>query len=215
MTKSTHLIVVVDRSGSMGSIRNEAESGLNELIQANKELGGDCSLSLYEFDNVVRHVYRGPIAAYGQYILRPGGMTALYDAVGRAIDDEGSYLRDLEVKPEVVILVVVTDGQENTSHVYNQAQVRNRIKHQETKYSWEISFLGCGRDVALQAVDLGFDPKKVTIFAGTGQSVNAAYHSHAHSLTHTRSFGAGSAAYASIVNSDGTVIEGDANRTSI
>lgn len=199
----------------MGGIRNEAESGLNELIQTNKELGGDCSLSLYEFDNVVRHVYRGPIAAYGQYSLRPGGMTALFDAVGRAIDDEGSYLRDLEVKPEVVIMVVVTDGQENTSHVYSQTQVRKRIKHQETKYSWEISFLGCGRDVALQAVDLGFDPKKITVFAATGMSMDSAYHSHTHSLIGVRNFGANNVAYAAAVASDGTVIEGDANRTSI
>jgi len=75
---------------------------------------------------------------------RAGGMTALLDAVGKTIDEVGTRLANEadENRPEKVIFLVITDGQENSSREYKLDQIQEKIKHQEEKYQWEFVFMG-------------------------------------------------------------------------
>lgn len=78
----------------------------------------------------------------------PIGGTALYDAVGKSINYAGAQLNDMpnEDKPDKVIVVILTDGQENASHEFSREKVAEMIKHQKDVYSWEFIFLAANQD---------------------------------------------------------------------
>ena len=226
----THLTVVIDRSGSMQSIRADSEGGINSLITANKDADGECSLLRVDFDAIgwggstglaavssdwykVHH--KGPIQKFGTYSLTPRGGTALLDAIGRAITETGEYLKGLPEadRPSKVMFTVMTDGEENSSKEFSYAKVSEMIKHQEDAYQWEFSFLGAGLDVASQAISMGFQASNVTNFApNSGIAASAAFASHTHSTLNYR--GTGHTTYAGKVTSDGNIIE-DEGRTEV
>jgi hypothetical protein len=85
----------------------------------------------------------------GTYV--PRGTTALYDAVGRTIDDVGKRLGQSAGKPDGVVVAILTDGHENASKDYRHAKVAERIKHQREKYNWEFVFLGANMDAEVVA----------------------------------------------------------------
>lgn len=116
--------LVVDRSGSMVSIWKEAEGGINAFIDEQKKNAGECVFTLVHFDSEYEFVHKGvPIGQVGSYALQPRGMTALLDAVGRAINEAGERLSAMPEaeRPLLVAFVIVTDGQENASHEFSKA----------------------------------------------------------------------------------------------
>lgn len=155
----TEIVLVVDRSGSMSACQEEAENGVNTFIKEQKKIEGEANLTLVEFDSEYDFVCKGtPIKKAKKYKLQPRGMTALLDAVGRAIDETGVRLSELdeEDRPGLVVFVVLTDGQENSSKEYTLEQVREKINHQEEKYNWQFTFLGAGPDAFAGGMSMGF-----------------------------------------------------------
>lgn len=210
MNLSTHITLVVDHSGSMGAIAGEAESAVNAFIQEQKNAEGFCTLKLYEFASFVVNLYEGDIQDFDSYGLRPAGMTALNDAIGKAIDSTGAFLRNIpaELRPEKVIFVVMTDGQENASKEYTPWRVKEMVKHQTDKYNWEFVFLGAGLEAARQAGDFGFDPTRtVTLQSNTGHA-----HTHAYSglsSTVLASRGGAEVTYGATYDADGNLVNVD------
>jgi len=154
----TDITLVVDRSGSMSAIREDAEGGINEFVRQQVELDGEARVTLVEFDTEYQFVERGtPAEQVGPYRLRPRGATALLDAVGRAIDETGARLAALpqEDRPALVVFVVTTDGCENSSCEYSLARVREMISHQQSVYQWKFSFLGADQDAFAEAGAMG------------------------------------------------------------
>lgn len=163
MNNSSHITVLIDRSGSMDTIRRDAQGAVNNFIREQQKVDEPCSLLLVDFDAPgaaalvhdktgglwYRTVYDGPVQDAPVYALEPRGSTALYDAMVRAIDETGARLRDLPEgeRPSHVFFVIQTDGGENASRTYRQIdQVIDKIKHQESKYSWQFIFLGAGSE---------------------------------------------------------------------
>ena len=159
MNLSTHITVVADASGSMGSIALEVSQAINKLLDEQKAVEGDCSLSFYFFDSLVRREYKGELRDAPEFTINAGGMTALNDAIGRAINETGEFLRDKPEaeRPSKVIFVIATDGEENSSREFTLEKVQEMIKHQETVYGWEFVFIAAGFDVQKQANALGFN----------------------------------------------------------
>lgn len=85
------------------------------------------------------------------------GCTALLDAVGKTIDSVGARLSETpeEERPEKVIFVIMTDGEENSSREYDLEKVKGMIEHQTNKYSWEFIFLGANIDAVGEATAMG------------------------------------------------------------
>jgi len=141
----TSLIVIVDRSGSMYKCQSDAEGGLNRLIEDQKKESGETELTLVEFSTDVKCLCRGmPIDEFEGYQLKPRGWTSLLDAVGTTIDEEGERFANMSQseRPDLVLVVIVTDGQENHSREYSFSQIRKIITEQREKYSWQFTFLG-------------------------------------------------------------------------
>jgi hypothetical protein len=80
------------------------------------------------------------------YLAR--GSTALYDAVGRTINDLGARLAAMpeDERPEKVVVVINTDGQENNSREFSADRLRQMIEHQRDVYKWEFLFMGADQD---------------------------------------------------------------------
>jgi uncharacterized protein YegL len=150
--------LVVDRSGTMVSCRLEAENGVNHYIDQQKKHPGKCVFSLVQFDSEYEFVHRGvPVQDVPPYKLYPRGMTALLDAVGRAINETGERLAAMpeEERPALVVFVIVTDGLENASHEFTKEQIRKMIECQQKVYSWQFTYLGANQDAFAEAGGLG------------------------------------------------------------
>jgi len=154
----THITVVLDRSGSMQSCKDDAEGGLNSFVEQQKQESGRCTFTMVEFDDqydvLHNHV---DIQTVGRYTLVPRGMTALLDAVGKAIQTTGDRIENLseDSTPGKVIFVIVTDGCENSSKEYTRNQIKSLIKKKTDEYDWQFTFIGANQDAFAEAGSMG------------------------------------------------------------
>jgi len=156
----TDITLVVDRSGSMQQVQEDAEGGVNSFITEQAKEPGEALLTLVQFDTEYEFLHKGvPIGEVPEYKLVPRGMTALLDAVGRAINETGERLSKMYEanRPGLVIFVVMTDGLENASSEFSKAQVKEMIEHQQAVYKWNFTFLGANQDAFAEAQSMGID----------------------------------------------------------
>ena len=154
----TDITMVVDRSGSMGAIRTDAEGGINSFIEQQSQEPGEALLTLVQFNTRYEFIHSGkPIKQVSQYKLEPSGSTALLDAVGRAINETGARLSAMDEtqRPGLVVFVIVTDGQENASREFNRGQIRQMIEHQQSAFRWQFTFLAANQDAFAEGASLG------------------------------------------------------------
>lgn len=186
----THLSLIVDRSGSMDSVREEAQSGITALLRDQYALGGKLTVTLTEFDSKIHTVARmseEPLT----YRLDPQDMTALYDAVGCEITATGEDLSALSEneRPGRVLVVVVTDGAENASREYDLEQVRAMVNHQRDFYNWDFQFIGAG-EAAWQGEAVGMAS---ATYSGSPMGATAVYSRMSDAITNYRSAPMGAA----------------------
>ena len=154
----THLALVVDRSGSMADIKDDAQGGINTLIAEQFAEEGKLTITLSEFDNEFKDVVRMSGDPF-TYTLSPRGNTALLDAVGKEITRTSQELAALPeaLRPSKVLFVVVTDGQENASEEFSLTAVKASIKTQKEDHGWSFQFIGAeaaawqGREMGMNA----------------------------------------------------------------
>jgi hypothetical protein len=145
------IINIIDKSGSMESRTNDAIGGFNAYLAEQKK-DPEVRMTTVLFDTTEKTLYENlPVAdvpPLDHYVYRCGGATALLDAVGSAIDRVGKRLANTpeDARPRKVIVAILTDGEENSSHVYKHEQVAEMIKHQQDVYKWEFAFLASGMD---------------------------------------------------------------------
>jgi hypothetical protein len=157
----THITVVLDKSGSMGKIANDTIGGFNQFITDQKKVEGLATLSLIQFDDRYEPNYLSTkiqdVELLNEKTYKPRGWTRLFDAIGRAIIDTGEELNKLkdEEKPEKVVFVVQTDGEENSSKEFNAKEIGDLIKQQTDKYKWEFVFLGAQLNTILAMCRMG------------------------------------------------------------
>lgn len=164
----TDITLVVDRSGSMQSICKDAEGGINALVQQQAELPGEALISLVQFDTKYEFVANGiPASEFPAYKLVPRGGTALLDAVGRAMNETGHRLSLMseQDRPGLVVIVVMTDGEENSSREFTRAEIKKMIEHQQSQYNWQFTFLGADQDAFAEAASMGVARKGAANFA--------------------------------------------------
>lgn len=156
-TNYTAMLIILDRSGSMASIRHDMEGGIRSLIDHHAEQAGTVTVDLVRFDNQIDHPYAFASPKDIRVALEPRGSTALYDAIGTAFHGFGSALAALpeNARPGTVLVTIVTDGHENASREFTAESVRTLIEHQREHYDWDISFLGANQDAILEASRIG------------------------------------------------------------
>ncbi len=202
----THISIVLDQSGTMASILHETIAGYNKFLTAQQLEPGHATITLRTFSNSPHEswcefwpVKTAPFLGIDNYV--PGGMTALYDAVGLTIKETGERLRSLlpDQRPARVIFVIITDGQENHSRVYNYAQIAEMIAHQTHTYKWEFIFLAANQDAMKIADSMNIDRGKTMTFGANSVGTVSAYHSLADKI---RSYRTGEAQGCSFDDAD-------------
>lgn len=159
LKKFTDITVLLDRSGSMAVIREAMEAAFDTFIKEHKVVP-TTKLTLIQFDsdNDQDVVYQGvPVANAEKLSLRPRGNTPLLDAFVKAIDRTGERLSNMNEsdRPDQVLMVVITDGQENASHISTRKDVFDRVTKQREAYKWQFLYLGANQDAFAEAASLG------------------------------------------------------------
>jgi len=181
MKNMTDITVLLDRTGSMVTIKSETVSGLNEFIKTQKLGEGDAVMTLVQFDSQDPYEVKYtavPIQNVKEMTMdefEPRAMTPLHDAMGRMIATVGSRLSNLseDDRPDKIVMVILTDGYENASKEYTGEKIKEMIAHQREKYNWEFVFIGAGVDAVTMGTALGIDPN-LTINAASA-NVDVAY----------------------------------------
>ena len=135
-----HIVLVIDRSGSMEPVRRDTEGGVKAFIGEQRKVPGRTTISLYQFDTEHDEVT--------SFSVVPRGGTALLDAVGFAVTKTGERLATMgeDARPGEVIVLIATDGEENSSHEYTLPQVKAMLTTQQDAYGWKFVFIGANQD---------------------------------------------------------------------
>jgi len=151
VSKFTDINIILDRSGSMGSVKEATIIGFNNFLLEQSRVKGKAIISLYQFDNEYEATYKNiPIndaKGLTDKSYQPRATTALLDAIGKTINDKDIYYSTLNAKdkPELVLFVILTDGAENASREYTKSQIKKMIEDKKAK-GWQFAFIGAGID---------------------------------------------------------------------
>jgi hypothetical protein len=160
METTAKIAVVLDRSGSMQRIRDATIAGFNEFVAGQRLAQGKATLLLAQFDHEYQVDYDKPVADVPDlnadtYV--PRGNTALLDAIGRTINELGASLSAMREadRPSKVVVVIITDGEENASREFERDKICEMVTHQREVYQWEFIFLGANLDAFSEGPKLG------------------------------------------------------------
>lgn len=145
----THISVIADRSGSMFSIADDMNGGLRTFLKEQNELDGKLTVDVTTFDRFVETlVADASVSEVPHTVIHPRGSTALNDAIGSTVTELGTRLATMpeEERPATVIVVVITDGMENSSVKYTTEDVRKLVTRQQDEWNWNFVFLGANID---------------------------------------------------------------------
>lgn len=212
----THIAVVLDSSGSMGSIIDDTIGGFNTFLQAQKEAEGEATMTLVEFhypsvgipswnrhgsEQVVlgRKVQVNEKFSFldiseveerSRFNYQPSGGTPLLDTIGQVIDDTGKSLAAMseEDRPSKVLFVIITDGEENASQVYNFKAIEEKISRQRDIYKWEFVFLGANQDAIGEASKMGIGAATAMSYGTSKAALGSTYDMLASKTAAFRSF---------------------------
>lgn len=172
---STVVNFVLDKSGSMLAVKDATIAGFNEYITSLKNDGIKYRFSLTMFDTAVEKYWIGVPVEFVKELdadsYQPNGGTALYDAVCKSIDD----LEKSIATNDKVLMVIMTDGEENSSREYTQAQFKARVERLQATGRWSFVFMGANQDAWGNAQQWGFYRGNVTIFNSTSTGTSAAF----------------------------------------
>ena len=156
----TLIVMILDASGSMAGRTQDVIGSIKDTIKTNRELPGEAVFSIFSFDNSVRTLvdYKN-VNEIENVDYRCNGMTALHDSVALIIDSIGLKLASLpeDERPESVQVMIVTDGEENSSSRYRASDVKTRIEHQTTKYGWLFTYVGSNQDAITTGGSMGIN----------------------------------------------------------
>jgi hypothetical protein len=184
MKIKTYVGLILDKSGSMNSLKEFAINTFNEQIQTLKAEsnspkestlrllkgkgdveGVETKLTLVSFnDNVQFHKFNEDVNAIQEFPAdeyKPDGSTALFDAIGETIDRFTTEIPDLVEENSGALIIVITDGQENASKTYGgengRKRLRSRIEELEKTDKWTITFMGCEKVMETAVDHLGLN----------------------------------------------------------
>lgn len=167
MTQDVSICVVLDRSGSMESCRMDALGAVNgylRQVREDAEMNAHASVILFDTGSIDRIRDHVPVATCPEVTpdeYQPRGGTPLLDAVGHAVG-----LLETHSKPDArSILVVMTDGQENSSREYTKEAIAKLLKRKQDEESWLVVYLGANHDAWAQASSIGLATSNTAMFS--------------------------------------------------
>jgi hypothetical protein len=160
---------VLDKSGSMEPIRTATVAGFNRFLRDQQEEVGSAAMTLTLFDTGFRTVEQAsPVAEVRPLDDRtyvPGGGTALYDAIAHTMAITDRYVADH--KPDQVLFVIMTDGEENASREFGRQQILEMIEHRQRTADYEFIYLGANQDAYTVGSGMGIGAGRTLDYAAS------------------------------------------------
>lgn len=173
----TELVFILDKSGSMGGLETDTIGGYNAMLAKQQAVEGECLITTALFDNNYELLHdRIDIKAVSlitEKEYQVGGSTALLDAIGGTIHKIGNAQKNTaeDYRAEKVMFVIITDGEENSSHEYSAEQIKQMIERQKTRYGWEFIFLGANIDAVETAGRFGISADRAQNYHSDSEGV--------------------------------------------
>lgn len=177
----TSITIIADESGSMLGLREDTINSVNSFIKEQKDVPGEAMFSLCVFNTTNRFVYDfvplDTVKDISYLDYNPAGSTALLDALGSTIDNLGKKLAETkeEDRPSKVLILVITDGQENASHKYSSKKIKEMVEHQKSVYSWEFVFSAANIDSFKEGGALGFSSNNIMNYDSDARGTHNLY----------------------------------------
>ena len=144
--KTTEIVCILDKSGSMGHLAEEVIQSFNQFIEEQRELDDPANVTLVQFNHKYEKPFDSvPIGNFPELtdeVYRCCGQTALHDAIGKT-------LNEFDKKKKNVVVLIQTDGYENASQEFGGPRGRELIRKMVTekeKLGWNFVFIGANID---------------------------------------------------------------------
>ena len=189
----TSINVVMDKSGSMGNLTDDTIGSFNTFLKEQKEFPGEAVFTLCTFNHESTFVHDAEHIANVQDLnidtYRPNGNTALLDALGQTIDRVGKNLAAMPEadRPSKVIFLVITDGEENSSRMFDREQIKSMVEHQKSVYNWEFMFFGANVDAFTAGTSMGFAANNSIGYNATAAGTEVLYRGISSNVSNYRS----------------------------
>lgn len=152
-----HIYYILDKSGSMKSRVDKVISGMNEFIEDQKKVG-DCRVNLYSFNSKIETIFEDKNISEVEFLTPerydPNGPTALLDAMG--------YVLQKIPLDQKSILIILTDGEENSSYKYTSVSILEMIESR--KNNLEIVYMGSNQDAILNGARIGVNCRSSLVY---------------------------------------------------
>lgn len=191
----THMVFIVDQSGSMGRLVSDTIGGFNTMLDSQKKTEGEAIVTTVLFNNRTRVLHNmldiQEIADLSERDYRPMGSTALLDAVGETVSIVRRKYADTlrEERPDKVIFVITTDGMENASRHYNTRSVKKLVEEVQEKYNWEFIFMGANIDAFGEAAKIGIRKERSVRYHADEQGTRQNYQTLSRTIHEYRTSG--------------------------
>lgn len=181
MKNLTKIVVVLDRSASMYDTKKQTVEGFNKLIEEQAQIEGEVNISLYQFATEIQITYLNKELTdknryelklndnEGNYLYKPTGRsTSLRDAIGTVINSVGLELCNLNEseRPNNVVVVIITDGMDNSSKEFSLNTIKDIITHQQSVYNWTFLYLGANINNVKEASNMGISINTIASYKG-------------------------------------------------
>ena len=174
--EKTQIVCILDRSGSMSSIMSDSIGGFNTFLKQQKELKDEATLTVALFDDKYDLLYDNVDVKKAEELTSkiwfPRGTTALYDAIGKTINNvKATHARLGDERPSKVLVCIVTDGMENASHEYKLDTIKKLIKECEND-DWNFIYLAANQDAFSVGTSFGVSAGNTYTYTASGAGVN-------------------------------------------
>ena len=191
MKNSTDITIILDRSGSMEYIKHSTIKGFNLFLKEQQNSEGKAKLTLVQFDHEYQVLYEAidikEVKKLNKESFVPRGSTALLDAIGVTIDNTKNRIKLLKKseKPDNTLIVIITDGEENSSNKYTRKNIFSKISKREKK-EWKFIFLGSNQDAIAVGAEFGIRASQSLTFANNDIGTKRAFMSVSNIICESR-----------------------------
>ncbi len=178
----------------MAPIANDVIGGFNTFIDEQTRNGADARMTIVQFDSQDAQavtIWGAPlpeITHLDSETFVPRGGTPLLDAtgllIGRTMVDQAARIA-AGLQAEDIIFVTITDGEENQSHEFNLAQIRELIQ-KRTEDGWAFIYLSAGFDAYADAAQMGIHSGDTQQWKRDGRNARLAFSSTSDAISNMR-----------------------------
>jgi len=187
----THIVVVLDKSWSMAGLTQSTIAGFNGFMKEQKNVMNKATVSLMQFAGDQNWSYemmpvKETVEINTESYVTNGDSTALCDSIAKAVHRTEDKIKTMELAPNNVVVVIITDGQENSSQEFKKEHISKIIEAHEDE-GWDFVFLGANQDAISEGGSIGVRASNSMTYGASSDGVEAMYASVSKSLTSYRS----------------------------